>query len=207
MGRAVRVTESDQRHGEATVLWWISIFKADGRKGEEAGGSLWAPLTLFISSITEIRGPPWTGMSATCSPYPFLHPSLSFASVFINVLILSFGVCDSNSACEHAPQAGMRGPVEICSMTEHLKTPISPETCSTFTVVSGILTCTHTHMHDLKYTNAGMSILNHSLIHSLDHSYEFTISQLIIISPCYLISLPLAADRWKWWRFLSVHRF
>lgn len=38
VGRAVGVTESDQRHRKATVLWWISIFKAGRVSGMGLGG-------------------------------------------------------------------------------------------------------------------------------------------------------------------------
>lgn len=78
--RAVRVTESDQRSWEATVLWWISIFKdglgrgGSGRRQEEA---FWASLTLFISSVTERWSPP-----LMCEQASWLHV------VCIHVLIL-----------------------------------------------------------------------------------------------------------------------
>lgn len=50
MGRAVRVTESDQRSRKATVLWWISIFKAGGG----GGGRGWRKL-LSLTDFVHLK--------------------------------------------------------------------------------------------------------------------------------------------------------
>lgn len=73
---------------------------------------------------------------------------------------------DSIGVYEHTAQAGMPGPVEFCSMTEHLKTPISPRYSSSSAAFSGslIYAHTHTHMHELKhlcsYESPLISLLN-----------------------------------------------
>lgn len=112
--RAVRVTESDQRSWEATVLWWIRIFKdglgrgGSGRRQEEA---FWASLTLFISSVTERWSPPLMCERASC-----LHPCLDPPpSVVTDLLSFHCGVCvsDFSSVYEHIAQPGMQGPVQI----------------------------------------------------------------------------------------------
>lgn len=118
--RAVRVTESDQRSWEATVLWWISIFKdglgrgGSGRRQEEA---FWASLTLFISSVTERWSPP-----LMCERASWLHVPLSASMSWSSSLCCHrftelplWGVCvsDFSSVYEHIAQPGMQGPVQI----------------------------------------------------------------------------------------------
>lgn len=119
--RAVRVTESDQRSWEATVLWWISIFKdglGRGGKWEAAGGSFLS-LTHFVHIKRHRALKPssyvWTGKLAACPPVCIhvliLLPLLS--QIYWASTVGCVCVSDLSSVYEHIAQPGMQGPVQI----------------------------------------------------------------------------------------------
>lgn len=78
--RAVRVSESDQRSQGATVLWWISIFKAGARGGGGSGGFWASPLDFVHLRHHRRQGP------SSCERACRLHVPLSVStSIFLSL--------------------------------------------------------------------------------------------------------------------------
>ena len=84
-------------------------------------------------------------------------------------------VCQSRSVCEYTTQAGKQGPVEICSMTEHLKTPICPEYSSSSSSSSSssppmllflefLFVHTHPHTHLMEHTHWTTAVNPHAAL-------------------------------------------
>lgn len=123
------VTESDQRSWEATVLWWISIFKDGLGRGEVGGGrrKLFEPHSLCsyrASQSAEALLLCVNGQVGCMSPC--LHPCLDPPpSVVTDLLSFHCGVCVCLTLAVymnilHSPAC--KDLFRSVSITEHLKT-------------------------------------------------------------------------------------